>query len=85
MNAADIKLRVRGTQWTSIQNSGTGRGTSRAVAEFLQQNSKFFERVCFGDFGYANATTYAIAHDRAEKFIAHAAKSGLVAAYDYSH
>lgn len=54
-----IKL-TRCGRWVAVENAGGGK--SVATAEFLAKAyaAGSFERVCFGDKGYAGASTYAL-------------------------
>lgn len=76
----DILLTYRSSGWVSIENNGTN-GRSVPVAKFLQANRKHFDQVCFGDKGYALASTYAVKVDRIPRFREYAAKHGFVADY----
>lgn len=78
---ADITLTARTSGWVEITNTSTGRGLYPATMKFLSSNSRRFDRVCFGNHGYAGASSYAIKAERVPAFIAHAAKAGLVAAF----
>lgn len=73
----DIKLTAHRDfpGWVEIANNGGPK-----VFHFLQANSKHFDRMMFRS-EYGLDGQLALKADRIPKFIAHAAKSGLVASF----
>ena len=78
----DIRLTSRTSGWIAIENAG-GRNSVR-TAEFLAKANAAgsLTPVCFGDKGYAGASTHAIKREHIVGFQDWAFEHGLNAAFD---